>query len=173
MSVVYFFDLPVYRLNRHRYFAQLDHMLQRQYTSTRYGPSEEMKQWYKEHQFDRFGCWQYNEIVAYIRLHFVGNQIRGEYFSAEKKRSRLSRSKLFVFRDWKLAPEISLGEYSCLDNASIWAKIQEYIERCREELAKGRVIDDEMLHRLGPNINWKALVGGETTINLEANTQNT
>ena len=33
---------------------------------------------------DQFGgAWKYNEIIGYIRLHFLGNQIRGEYWGVK------------------------------------------------------------------------------------------
>ena len=48
------------------------------------------------------GPWIFNEIVGYIRLHFMGNQVRGEYFAVQRKRIVRTRRKQLEFLDWNL-----------------------------------------------------------------------
>lgn len=113
----------------------------------------------KQHQYERFGPWQFNEIVGYIRLYFLGSQVRGEYFSAEKKRNLLGRTKVYTFRSWKLAPETELIDQHPPTNARIWEAIQGYVDKCRNELTKGRVIDDSGLVAIGPHVDWLSVLG--------------
>src|SRR5689334_21283990 len=99
----YFFDLLVYRLAYEIYDPQRDADLAAQIASMKrglpdYEPSREMKENMSQRQYDKYGPWQFNEIIGYIRLHFLGSQVRGEYFSAEKKRNVLSRHKVFTWR---------------------------------------------------------------------------
>ncbi|SFU41167.1 hypothetical protein SAMN04488527_10291 [Aliiroseovarius crassostreae] len=107
----------------------------------------------------KYGPWQFNEIIGYIRLHFLGTQIRGEYFSAEKKRNPVSRKKVFTFRTHKLAPEHTLWKTGDLTNQEIWEAICEYVSDCQRELMKGRYIDDSVLRELGPFIDWRSFLG--------------
>ena len=85
----YFFDLPVYRIPQDRcdgqsaadVEAQLDNMRR---SVAGYEPSQQTKLRIQDHQYQTYGPWVFNEIIGYIRLYFLGNQVRGKYFSAEK-----------------------------------------------------------------------------------------
>lgn len=157
----YLFDLPVYRIQQDRYDgqrasdveAQLDKMRQ---SVAGFEPSEATKLRIQEHQYQTYGPWIFNEIIGYIRLHFLGNQVRGEYFSAEKKRNPISRHKVFTYRTWKLAPEVTIWGKSPT-NDEIFAAVREYVRDCRAELQRDRYIDDEILERLGPHLDWQQL----------------
>jgi hypothetical protein len=108
-----------------------------------------------QYQYDKFGPWRFNEIIGHIRLYVLGSQVRGEYFSAEKQRNLLGRSKVFVFRSPKLAPEVEIERGTgALTNQQIWDALQKYISRCQRELRKGRVIDDNLLKSIGPFVDW-------------------
>jgi hypothetical protein len=110
-----------------------------------------------QHQYEKYGPWQFNEVVGYIRLHLLGSQIRGEYFSAEKKRSYLGRKKVFTYRTHKLAPEVDIEGPGT--NAQILAAIREYVADCKKELRRGRVIDATLLEAIGPHVDWRTLFG--------------
>ena len=40
----------------------------------------------QEHYYQKYGPWYFNEIIGYLRLHFLGSQVRGEYFGSKKKK---------------------------------------------------------------------------------------
>ena len=160
---LYFFDLPVYRLGYDEYNRTMKDKLDLQLDSMRqihgYEPSQSTKDAISQHQYERFGPWRFNEILGYIRLHFLGSQVRGEYFSAEKKRNPIGRNRVFIFRTLKLAAEIGVSHPWPATNAQIWSGIQSYVNRCRKELARGRVVDDTLLNVVGPHTDWIAILG--------------
>ena len=100
------------------------------------------------------GMWRYNEIIGYIRLHFLGTQIRGEYYAVRAKRIVRTRRKEFEYKTWNLAGEISIPPDA--SNEEIFDAVRRYVGRCRGVLTR-RVVDDESLEALGPHIDWQAL----------------
>lgn len=100
------------------------------------------------------GPWRYNEIIGYIRLHFLGSQIRGEYFGPEVKRITKTRKRVLWRKTHKLAPEVSLP--SNPSNREIFDGILRYIQSCEQELPK-RFVDASQLKTLAPFVNWKRL----------------
>ncbi|OYW61691.1 MAG: hypothetical protein B7Z31_02400 [Rhodobacterales bacterium 12-65-15] len=163
MGDFYFYDLPVYRLGKDDYYKALDALIETQVQNLRtipgYEPAKSQIDWMKQHQYERFGPWNFNEVIGYIRLYLLGSQIRGEYFSAEKKRNSLGRTKVFVWRSFKLAAEVDIDRFVPATNQLIWGSIQKYVERCRKELKRGRVIDDSLLQTVGPHVDWLAVFG--------------
>jgi hypothetical protein len=101
------------------------------------------------------GCWLYNEIIGYIRLHFLGSQVRGEYFGVNKKRIVRTRTKTFEYLSWKLAPEINIPHpYT---NEGIYRAILEYLTACRKELP-GRHVETERFEVVGSHIDWRSIL---------------
>ena len=146
-GVRYFFDLPVYRIPRERYYEERETFLDKHSSSK--GDSA-----IRDHlQRVYGGPWEFNEIIGYIKLHFLGSQIRGEYFAVRRKRIVRTRRKLLEFQTWKLAPEISVNPES---SVTILESIYSYIGACRKEIPR-RYIDTEMFDALAPFVNWKAL----------------
>lgn len=161
----YFFDVPVYRIEERRYYAERDQWIDRilfppnnPYSSVRrekelqdpkslVGPRDHMQR-----SFD--GCWRYNEIIGYIRLHFLGSQIRGEYYGVQNKRIVRTRKKILEYQTWKLAPEIEIPPDS--KSEEIFGLIVEYVNDCRKELKGRRFVDSEILETIGPYIDWRA-----------------
>jgi hypothetical protein len=88
-------------------------------------------------------------------LHFLGSQIRGEYFAVNKKRLVRSRTKTLIWRTHKLAPEINI--YPGMSNIEILALINQYVDDCRKELPR-RFLDDTWLRQVGPHVDWNALM---------------
>jgi len=161
----YFYDLPVYRLSSAQYYNKMnqyvtDHMCigspsQKKMMEDFYHKEPDLKIAEDSRLRKKYGGpWEYNEIIGYIRLHFLGTQIRGEYWAVSAKRITRTRMKLFEYKTHKLAAEIDLHWEP--DSSSIFNKILEYIDRCRKELI-GRYIDDENLLKIGPYVNWKSL----------------
>ena len=124
-----------------------------------YEPAKSQIDWIRQHQYERLGPWNFNEVTGHIRLYLLGSQIRGELYSSEKKRVGIGRTKVFVFRTWNLAAEVNIDRTSPVTNETIWLAIQKYVDRCRKELKRGRVVDDSMLKVLGPHVDWLTAFG--------------
>lgn len=165
MKETFFFDIPVYRIPRDKYYAEMDSYLEKTIFSGSPEHVERVRAFHdrnpgnhiqmQTHLRKKFGgMWEINEVIGQINLHFSGTQIIGEYFRVDAKIIRKTRSKTFEYRTHKLAPEIDIPINSI--NEVIYGLILEYIERCRQEL-KGRYIDSTSLETIGPHINWKAI----------------
>lgn len=104
----------------------------------------------------QFGIWEYNHIIGYIKLHLLGTQIRGEYYSTRKP-----KKKLFEYRTHKLACELELS--TDMNNDEILKCILSYIDSCRKELNKKgskKYIDSSLFEKLGCHVDWKKLFFG-------------
>jgi hypothetical protein len=161
----YFFELPVYRLKEEDYYHQRDAHIDR----AMYPPddtyseamrakdqAEPQKSVAVRHMFAESygGAWRFNEIIGYIRLHFLGTQIRGEYFSVSRRRIVRTRTKQFAMRTWNLAPEIEIEQP--ITNASVRHAVDRYIESCRRHLPK-RYVDTETFDVVCKHVGWLAL----------------
>ncbi len=63
-----------------------------------------IKKIYVEHLNNKYGgTWEFNEVIGHIKLHFLGNQIRGEYWKVNAKRIVKTRSKTLEYATHKLA----------------------------------------------------------------------
>ena len=166
MVGTYFLDIPVYRVSKDRYYSEMDSFIQNSMYPGPPGHDDELRQFHSrnpdqktafhEHLRQRYGgAWNYNEIIGYIELHFLGNQIRGEYWQVKAKRIQRTRHKVFEWRTHKLAPELDVP-YEAL-NPQIYALVREYIADCAKEL-KGRYIDTSKLEVIGPHVDWQALL---------------
>jgi len=161
----FFYDIPVYRLPAKKYYAEMD-----QYIDTVLFPPDdpfsgalrEMERKnqnanvaIRDHLYQSFGGpWQFNETIGFIRLHFFGSQIRGEYFAVKRKRIVRTRNKTLLFQTWKLAPEIDVPIDATSD--VIFNAVLEYLSYCRKEL-KGRHVDSALLEAIGPYVDWRRL----------------
>lgn len=151
-----FFDLPVYRVSEDQYYADLEKFADERVEAAG-GPDRDPDTvaQIREHAKVNFGGpWQYNEIIGYIRLHFVGSQIRGEYFAPSSSRVVKTRKKVFWRQTHKLAPEVSIPFTPTSEQ--IFDLIKEYVDDCQKELPR-RFIDVSQLMRLGPFVDWKGL----------------
>jgi hypothetical protein len=166
MSICYFYDVTVYRLDEKTYYSKraifIDEALFPKHSSDsdalrkrdNDNPRENMG--FRDHLGRIYGgCWRFNETIGFIRLHFLGSQIRGDYFSVVRKRIVRTRTKTFEYRTWKLAPEIDLPAHG--SNEDIFRTVLEYLSDCRNELPR-RYIDAGLLEFIGPYIDWKRLL---------------
>lgn len=164
--VRYFYDVPVYRLEEERYADDLNHHIE----STLFPISDPLssalreRDWLnpsekaslRDHLTEKYGgCWLYNEIVGYIRLFFLGSQVRGEYFAISQRRAIRTRHKIFILKSLKLAPEREIPNTTA--NLSIFETVLQYINDCRKELPRRR-IDSRLLEAVGPHVDWQALL---------------
>lgn len=160
-----FFDLPVYRLERDRYYKEREKYVDdlvfqvgspdEAYFRERHKVNPRENDTIRDLFGVQYGgCWEFNEIIGYVRLHFLGNQVRGEYFTILRKRIRKTRTRQFAYSTWKLAPEVHIAEPYSSDDVS--RAVAEYIDDCRRELPR-RHIDTSVFDALAPHIDWGAL----------------
>lgn len=161
----YFFDVPVYRLTEDKYYTEKNQYIDRAVflpnsplssalrEQERKNPNENVQ--FRAHLHRTYGgCWLYNEIIGYIRLHFLRSQIRGKYYGVKKKRIVRTRKKLLEQQTWKLVPEIEVPNEAT--STDIYQLVLEYVENCRQYL-KGRYVDSRLLEIVGPHLDWRAL----------------
>lgn len=156
----HFLDVPVYRLPERDYYQQRDeftakHMIPvlRSYgdeaANPKYQPDITRA---REHFIDVFGgIWRFNEIVGYVRLHFLGSQVRGDYFAIRRKRMARTRHKQFEWITHKLAPEVEIE--APVTNATVQAAVRRYLEECKREVPR-RYVDLSGFEVLAPHICW-------------------
>ena len=166
VSIRYFYDIPVYRLHEEKYNRKRDAYIEGVIYPKDSPFNDELRGReaadpncniaMRDHlQRSYGGCWQFNEIIGYIRLHFLGAQVRGEYFAVRKKRIVRTRTKILEYRTHKLAPEMDIP-YP-FTNHGIYTTIVEYLSACRQELPS-RHVDTALFEVVGPHINWRGLL---------------
>jgi hypothetical protein len=161
----YFFDLPVYRLPRDKYYEARNKYIENALFRAGSPDEEYLRQLdkadpsrnvaFRDHlQRSYGGCWEFNEIIGYIRLHFLGSQVRGAYFAVAKQRIMRTRTKTLEYRTWKLAPEIDIEHP--FGKIEVLSAVHQYIDDCKRELSN-RYIDTSKFDTLAPHIDWEAL----------------
>ena len=154
----YFFIIPVYRISKEQYYSDLENNYEKSIPKTwnedfikNYPNSI---QGFKEnHRFFYGGDWEFNEIVGYIKLHFLGTQVRGEYWETIPKRKVRTRRKQFEYKTHKLAAEVEIRDFT---QEGIIKAVDEYIDRCKKEV-KNRHLDLREFENLKAHINWPSL----------------
>jgi hypothetical protein len=161
MKPFYFFDLPVYRLDRDTYYTQREEWIKKKLyknpsSKKFYKKYPENKMFMEDHLIEYYGgSWEYNEIIGYLRLHILGTQIRGEYWQHKAKKLVRSRKRQFKYITHKLSAEKEFLLSG--SNKEIYNDILEYIEMCKKTLKK-RCIDTSNFEKIGPHIDWKGLI---------------
>jgi hypothetical protein len=146
LVVKYFFDVPVYRIPAVQYNRERDAYIE---------ANLNQNAGIRDHLWNSYGgCWQFNEIIGYIRLHFVGTQVRGEYFGVNGKRIVRTRTLTFAHLTHKLVPEVEIAHP--ITSASILAAVKVYLDNCKKELPR-RYIDTELFEAIANHLDWHAL----------------
>lgn len=169
MSDIKIMTFPVYRLDRKKYYEQRENFVQQQqFNGTEYDIKTK-KDFYKQcpeneaafrNHLEKLygGSWEYNEIVGFIELYFLGDQVRGEYWQVDAKRITKTRHKQFQYQTHKLAPEITIPFGS--SDMQIFECICEYLEDCKKELKKF-YIDCKEFYSIGLFIKWNELISSK------------
>lgn len=158
--IKYFYDIPVYRLPADVYHSQRDAYIEGVIAGydlqESHSNDTDLGRFFRDHLWRRYGgAWRFNETIGFLRLHFLGNQIRGEWWQMDAKRVSKTRKKQFAYRSHKLASEKSIVQPST--NKDIYLVILEYLDACRCELPKWH-LDTELFEVVGPHLDWNALV---------------
>lgn len=162
----YFFDIPVYRLSEDQYYRELSRHVENALFPASDPTSAAMRERDIAHPQENIsmrahlarkygGCWLYNEIIGYIRLFFLGSQVRGEYFCISQKRLARTRHKVFEQKSLKLVPERDIPDIT--SNSTIFNAVLQYLADCRTELRR-RHVDSSLLEEVGPYIDWRSLL---------------
>jgi len=153
MLQISFLDLPVYRLKEENYYRDRRCFVDKKLVNIN---NKELYERFSN-QFNKIygGEWKYNEIIGFISLHFLGSQVRGEYWQTEVKRIVRTRKKTFVWKTHKLAVEGQL--HNCKNSLEVFGEIVKYISACKEELPN-RYIDDTKFLSIGPYVDWIEMI---------------
>ncbi|EHR40655.1 hypothetical protein [Alishewanella jeotgali] len=151
----YFLVIPVYRLPESEYFSKMNDDFERLISkswdaSFRHSNPSLVENWRKSHRSSYGGDWEFNEVIGYIKLFFMGSQVRGEYWSTEPRRKVKTRKKQFEFKAHKLVAECEIWDKT---NDGVLAAIEDYLSRCKKKL-KGRHIDLREFESLKAHIDW-------------------
>jgi hypothetical protein len=170
MIGLHFFDVPVYRLPEGQYYVERNRYVERWL----FGETEaehEMKTDFYDRNPDQAikfrdhlersygGAWIFNEIVGYIRLYFLQNQILGELWMVNAKRLVRTRKKTFVWKTWKVVAEIDIPCGSNSDH--IYKLILGYLDDAQSELRRYYrrcYVDKTTFVRIGPYVDWNRLL---------------
>ncbi len=154
----YFLIIPVYRVSEEKYYSDLGNDFEKTISQAwdddfRKGNPDLVQGYKTSHQSSYGGSWEFNEIIGYIKLHFLGAQVRGEYWETIPKRKVRTRRKQFEYKTHKLAAEVEIRDF---DQQGILNAVEEYIKRCKKEV-KNRHIDLREFNNLKAHINWPSL----------------
>ncbi len=166
MSILYFADIPIYRLHEKKYYKERDAFIDkamygetpeaREFRRAFYERNKDNKILHMDHLKKQYGgIWRFNEIVGYVRLHLLGMQVRGELFMVDAKRVVRSRKKLLIYQTHKVALERDIPLNA--SNEEIFEVILQYIADTRQEL-KPRYVDSSLFELIGKFVDWKALL---------------
>jgi len=149
-----FLEVPVYRIGPDEH-EEASAAEKRRYID--FGGSDKnvrakLEQFWHEHHWN---CWDFNEVVGWIRLFVFCTQLRGETFWA--KGQRLTRKGRRRFEWIGKAVELDIGEHEA--SQEIFGRLIEELHALRTECPyAGRVIDLTCLKAIGPHVDWRALM---------------
>jgi hypothetical protein len=158
------FDIPVYRLTKEKYESEQNLFIQREMSEggenvqKMYHRHPDVKRQDENRLWESYGgSWLFNEIIGFIRLFFLSEQIRGEYIHVEAKKIVRTRKKVFGPLGYEVtSPErVSAGS----SNREIFNLILKYLKRAQNEKElKSRCVDTSVFKNIGPHTDWNALL---------------
>lgn len=163
------FDIAVYSVTAESFFAERSKELQKHFDwiNKASAPSLPIRSPTSDDEFDRdvrhhfenkYGGWQFTQVVGWIRLFPLARQVRGEYWFVNAKRIDIHMNRR-NFEYFGKAFELSYftGKETSLD---IFHQTKDAIDGLKGERPfKGRYIDIETFVNIGPFVNWRELIG--------------
>jgi len=164
MSEKYFFDIPIYRCPIEKHTGEMEKEKQRLLDLGVQNGNEipesyasDVKRYF--HNWVWYP-WRYNEIIGWIRLYVLKQQIRGEYWFIRAKLIRKNSRRKGIYHSGKA---FECDFHPDQPAAKIYEEICCELERLsNEEPFKGRYLDLEAFHNIGPFVNWRQLMGFDT-----------
>ena len=161
----YFFDLPVYRLTAARYYAERDRFVEKMMYPADRAWSRQLRKLHAlqpavgaafkgDLQNIYGGGWEYNEIIGWLRLHFIGALLRAEYFAVPGRPTR-TRTKTFDYVTEALVPATKIPARA--GSGAIRNLIDRHLDACQRAL-RGRHLDRANLDAIARHVDWRALV---------------
>jgi len=162
----HFFELPIYRCSKEKYSKELDELRKKFDLSVPYLKGQEKET--EETKTDLF-ChyshgYAYNEVIGWIQLYVLGNQIRGKYYfevnpydkrTIKKRLNKCIRKKQFEC----IGKAFEFSVYENDSSDEIYLKIINQINYLAEgKPFKGRVIDISKLEKISTFVDWKRLL---------------
>jgi len=160
-----FFDVHVYRLTKEKYESDQRAFIQREMSADgdcnvqeMYRCHPDVKRQTENHLWKSYGgSWLFNEIVGFIRLFFLSEQIRGEYFHVEAKKVVRTRRKIFGPLGIEITAPRRIPKKS--SNQEIFGHVRNYLSCAQNEgELKKYYIDTSVLEYIGPHLDWNALL---------------
>jgi hypothetical protein len=161
MIAKYVFDIPIYRCRIDKHTREFEDEKTKFFSPLfKYGPEVIHSQSYafQQNYFDRekWYPWRFNEVIGWIRLFTLEDQIKGELWFVKAQRIRKGLKKKSIhyvgeaFRLWRFPKKSS---------TQIYEKLCSILDRIlAEEPLKGRYVDTELFHNIGPYVDWKKLL---------------
>jgi hypothetical protein len=159
-----FFDIPIYRVSKDEYAAEFDQYMNK--LDNKEGPEAaalrkkldqedpESAEQRRDIFRDSFGgAWQFNEIIGYIRLDFLGSQVRGKLWMANVKRVVKTRKRQLVQRSSEVVP-VDIPRNATNDD--VFRTIVRYLEAAKAKL-RPYYVDTLIFDRIGPYVDWNRL----------------
>ena len=161
----YFLSIPVYRVPEEKYYSEMEKDFNRVLSDTWeedfIASHPDLVDGYRSNHRDTYGGdWEFNEIIGFIKLFFMGTQVRGEYWSTKPKRKVKTRKKDFEFKTHKIVAECEIRQKT---NVYILRAIEEYLTRSKQYL-KNRHIDLREFEALKDHIDWVSVLEAKNTI---------
>jgi hypothetical protein len=160
-----FFDVPIYRVSQDQFDAEFERFIEKQSEGMDQKVVAKQKEYLEQNRQedglrrDRMlhsfgGPWQFNEIVGHIRLHFLGNQVRGTLWMIDKKRVNRTRKKQFSVLTHKVVAELGIPRRAT--NQEVYETILKYLNSARKKLRR-RFVDTRVFERIGRFVDWNAM----------------
>lgn len=157
-----FFEIAIYRVAEERFQRQFEAA----WTKTKVGidanyegaaPQDRLA-YFKDYVWRDFGMpWRYNQVIGWIRLYVLGNQIRGELWRHQAKRYQRNIARRRYECEGKA---FELYVYPEDSNKAIAERLREELLSFQNELGNGRfVLDLQCFDSLAPSIDWHLLLG--------------
>lgn len=105
----------------------------------------------------KWKCWQYNEIVGFLAIHILGDQIRGTlYYIKHKRIAKGIKNKEFIY----IGKGLEMPTTFMKTNKEIFQRLLEILGALpkKRNRLKNRYIDLSEFKKIGRFIDWKELI---------------
>lgn len=155
-----FFIIPVYRCSPEQYLDELEERRKKLTIFFTSDLPEELKNTYDvkplvEKSLD-WKCWKYNEIIGYIELYILGDQIRGSLYFVDNKRVRKDIKSKKITKYGKIF-ELSTN-YLNTDDILKYLMYELGQIQLNNIKLKNRYIDFSGISKISKFVDWKGLV---------------
>jgi hypothetical protein len=157
-----FLTLPIYRLSRDAYYARREAFVKK-YVAKMIPESEinstdvaATRDFYKKSAIESFGgCWEFNEIFAYVCIFFYGDEVRGSIYRDPKRRMIGSQRKRLAYEGWSTFPCTSRVPHNPTSD-QVRSAVEQFIELVRSEFPK-RFVETGGFDLIADHMDWRSL----------------